>query len=223
MVGGFLKAPALTLAGLVLGLSLGATAAQAAGRADFQAETPSGEARTVADWVVASGDHLGQPFVIVDKVRARVFVFRPDGRLRGAAPALLGLARGDDTVPGIGERKLATITPAERTTPAGRFVASLGQTLGAKDIVWVDYTAAISLHRVVTSNAKERRAQRLASASALDNRISYGCINVPAPFYDAVVRPSFTGTSGIVYILPEVHSMAQVFPALVAPPKAPAP
>jgi len=87
----------------------------------------------------------------------------------------------------------------------------------------VDYAAAISLHRVVTTNPKERRAQRLASPSALDNRISYGCINVPAPFYDTVVRPAFTGTSGIVYILPEVHSMARMFPALAAAPRALAP
>ena len=223
MAGGNLRARALKLAALVLGLSLAATAAQAAGRADFQAEAPSGDARKVADWVVASGDHLGQPFVIIDKVQAKVFVFHPDGRLRGAASALLGLARGDDSVPGIGERKLSTITPGERTTPAGRFVASLGKTLGAKDIVWVDYAAAISLHRVVTTNPKERRAQRLASPSALDNRISYGCINVPAPFYDTVVRPAFTGTSGIVYILPEVHSMARMFPALAAAPRALAP
>ena len=44
-----------------------------------------------------------------------------------------------------------------------------------------------------------------------DNRISYGCINVPANFYDTVVRPAFTGANGIVYILPEVRSIKEVF------------
>ena len=67
------------------------------------------------------------------------------------------------------------------------------------------------MHRVITSNAKERRAQRLASASPRDNRISFGCINVPEKFYDAVVQPAFTATNGIVYILPEVHSLGSVF------------
>ena len=43
--------------------------------------------------------------------------FEADGHLKGDAPVLLGLARGDDTVPGIGERKLADIKPSERTTP----------------------------------------------------------------------------------------------------------
>jgi hypothetical protein len=213
-----LRAPR-RLAALALGLGLftgSAAAAETAGRAEFAAEPASTAARQVADWVVGSGDNAGLPFVIIDKVAARVFVFRPDGRLRGAAPALLGLARGDHSVPGIGQRKLASIRPDERTTPAGRFVAALGPDLGQKDVVWVDYAAAVSLHQVVTSKPKERRLQRLATASPLDNRISYGCINVPAKFYDAVVHPAFTGTDGIVYILPEVGSIASAFPAFGA-------
>ena len=167
----------------------------------------------MADWIVDSGDNLNLPFVVVDKVNAKVFVFQPDGRLRGAAPALLGLARGDDSSPGIGVRPLASIRPEERTTPAGRFVAALGRNFSGKDILWVDYPSAISLHRVVTTNAKERRAQRLDSPTVLDNRISYGCINVPVRFYEKVVSPAFTGTNGIVYVLPEVRSQREVFPA----------
>lgn len=198
---------------LALGLVGAAQGASAPPRAAFMAQPASPAARAVADWVVGSGDNRGLPFVIVDKAAARLFVFRPDGHLSGAAAALLGLARGDDSVPGIGQRKLASIRPEERTTPAGRFVASLGADLGDKDVVWVDYDAAISLHRVVTSNRKERRLQRLASPTILDNRISYGCINVPAKFYDSVVRPAFLRSSGIVYILPEVRPLAQVFPA----------
>lgn len=188
-----------------------AAAAQPARRVDFQAEPASPEARSVASWVTGSGDNHGLPFVIVDKIAAKVFVFHPDGRLSGASPALLGLARGDRTVPGIGNRPLASIRPEERTTPAGRFVAAVGHDL-LKDVVWVDYDAAISLHRVITTNPKEHRLARLASPTPLDNRISYGCINVPAAFYDGVVRPAFLGAGGIVYILPEVLSLGEVFP-----------
>ncbi|MDB5417089.1 MAG: hypothetical protein JWP50_508, partial [Phenylobacterium sp.] len=75
------------------------------------------------------------------------------------------------------------------------------------------YADAISLHRVITTKPKERRLQRLATPTPADNRISYGCINVPARFYDSVVRAAFTGTNGVVYILPEVRSLASVFPA----------
>ena len=80
----------------------------------------------------------------------------------------------------------------------------------------MDYAAAISLHRVITTSPKEHRLQRLATPSALDNRISYGCINVPAKFYETVVSPAFTGTDGIVYILPETKSLRQVFSAMAA-------
>jgi hypothetical protein len=51
----------------------------------------------------------------------------------------------------------------------------------------------------------------LASATPLDNRISYGCINVPVAFFKEVVHRAFTGTHGIVYVLPEVRSPQQVF------------
>jgi len=180
-------------------------------RANFNGEPKSGDARDVADWVVDSGDSRGKPFLIIDKVDAKVFVFYADGRLRGAAPALLGMGRGDDSIPGIGERKMGTLRPEERTTPAGRFVATLGRDYNGKDILWVDYDLAVSLHRVVTSKPAERRLERLATPTPLDNRISYGCINVPAKFYDTVVNPTFSGTRGIVYVLPEVKSKKEIF------------
>ena len=180
-------------------------------RANFERERASYDARYVADWVVDSGDNRRMPFVIVDKTEAKVFVFNADGRLRGASPALLGLAIGDYAVPGIGNRKLSSIRPEERTTPAGRFVAALGRNLHGKEILWVDYDGSVSMHPVVTNRPEERRAQRLASPTTLDKRISYGCINVPAKFYKNVVHTAFTGTNGIVYVLPEIRSVAEVF------------
>jgi hypothetical protein len=167
----------------------------------------------MADWVVDSGDNYGMPFLILDKVDAKVFVFGAEGTLRGAAPALLGLGKGDDAIPGIGDRKMSDIRPKDRTTPAGRFVASLGLNFDGKDVLWVDYNGAVALHRVVTNNPKERRLERLATPTPLDNRISYGCINVPAKFYDDVVKPAFTGTYGVVYVLPETRSCSETFGA----------
>lgn len=177
----------------------------------FGLENVSQDARNLADWVVASNDNHGMPFVIVDKKQAKVFVFLTDGHLRGASSVLLGLGRGDASVPGIGNRKLSSIRPAERTTPAGRFVAALAHDLNGAEILWVDYDNAIAMHPVVTTNAKERRTQRLASASLLDKRITYGCINVPALFYKNVVSPAFKGSNGIVYVMPESRTMQQVF------------
>lgn len=178
--------------------------------ADFDGETASTDAREIADWVTRSRDNAGLPFVIIDKVAARVFVFGAEGRLRGGAPALLGSGIGDDSVDDIGQRRLAAIPPALRTTPAGRFQASLGHDF-EQDILWVDYDIALSLHRVIDGNSKDRRHARLASPSPDDNRISYGCINVPAIFYDTIVAPAFAGTVGIVYILPETRPIETVF------------
>jgi hypothetical protein len=182
-------------------------------RADFGRERGSRAAREIADWVVDSADNLGLPFVIVDKIEAKLFVFDARGRMRGATPALLGSARGDHTVPGIGDREYADMTPETRTTPAGRFVAALGMNTRGEDVVWVDYEAAVDIHRVVTNKPKDRRLQRLATPTPLDNRISYGCINVPKRFYENVVAPAFTGTDGIVYVLPEKRSAREFFGA----------
>lgn len=213
----------------VLGMALGVDVACAAGAVqptsavvgapqlhmvDFGPRRVSRPAREVAGWVLDSGDNAGQPFVIVDKVEAAVFVFDSGGRLLGAAAALLGLARGDDTVPGIGQRALSSILPGERTTPAGRFVASLDRNVHGQPILWVDYDSAISLHPVVTSKRAERRAERLATPMPNDNRISYGCINVAPGFFGKVVVPAFKHSSGIVYVLPETRPAGEVFPAL---------
>lgn len=181
--------------------------------ANFQQEPTSRAAMHIADWVVDSGDNQGMPFVIVDKTGAKVFVFHANGLLRGAAPALLGLAMGDESVAGIGDRELSAIRPLERTTPAGRFVASLDRNSRGKGILWVDYDSAVSLHPVLTSNLRERRLERLTTPTPLDNRISYGCINVPAKFYSDVVNPAFAGTNGIVYVLPEVRGTREIFPS----------
>ena len=187
------------------------TAAPAVKRADFGKEKPSRQARHLADWALDSGDNHRMPFVVIDKTAARVFVFDVDGRLRGAAAALLGISRGDDSAPGVGDRELSAIPLKDRTTPAGRFEASLGRNYHGKEILWVDYEASISMHPVINSVPSERRPLRLASETPLDNRISFGCINVPIPFFKDVVSPSFKQTSGIVYILPEVRPFAEVF------------
>ncbi|MBA3588732.1 hypothetical protein [Methylibium sp.] len=182
-------------------------------RADFRGVPHSDEARRIADWVVDSADHGVLPFVVVDKQQAQLHLFDTQGRLLGTAPVLLGLAKGDESVPGIGERRLADILPEERTTPAGRFNAEPGRNLDGEDIIWVDYDAAVSMHRVRASKPAERRLQRLASATPADNRISYGCINLPASFYDDVLRPAFAETRGIVYVLPETGSAQAEFGA----------
>lgn len=200
--------PAASVGSPVFGASSGVAQPQSA---DFLGVIPSKDARRVADWVVNSGDNDGLPFVIIDKIRAKVFIFDKNGRLLGATFALLGKARGDDSVAGIGHEKLSAIGPEERTTPAGRFVAELGRDYES-GVLWVDYRDSIAMHRVIRGTPGDHRFQRLATASASDKRITYGCINVPVKFYDDVVLQTFAGTTGIVYILPDTKTIQQVFP-----------
>jgi len=180
-------------------------------RADFRAVQPSDPARTIADWVADSRDNKQLPFVVLDKRGARVYVFDAGARLLGSSMVLLGSAIGDDTPAGVGNKSLAEIRPEERTTPAGRFVSEPGRDDTGDDVVWVDYDAAVAMHRVKVIDPKERRFERIATPSAEDKRISNGCINVPIPFFDAVVKPTLGASRAVVYVLPDVKPLKQVF------------
>lgn len=213
-------AAALALAAGLVGLRLGTPPAPALPAGSAPAQLRHAELtplQQVVRWAVASGDAGGRPFVVVDKAQARVMAYDARGRAQHSVPALLGLARGDDSVPGIGERPMASIQAHERITPAGRFVARRGVNLDGEDIVWVDYGAAVSMHRVRALNPSERRLERLASPGADDNRISYGCINLPVWFYEGVLRPMVESGPTVVYVLPEQRSLHEVFALLGRP------
>ncbi len=169
------------------------------------------DAERVARWAASSGNAERRPFIVVDKKNARVTAYDAAGQATHTTPALMGSAIGDDSVPGIGERKIEDILPHERITPAGRFVAQQGTNLNGEDILWVDYDAAVSMHRVRTTNPHEQRLQRLRTETIADNRISWGCINLPAPFYDSVIKPLINESSVVVYVLPETRSLTEVF------------
>lgn len=169
----------------------------------------------VADWIAASGDNRSLPYIIVDKTNASLFLFDAKGKLLGEAPVLIGVAVGDDASPGIGSKNLAEIGPAEKTTPAGRFLAKYGLATGRERVLWVDYATSVALHPIPKSvRAKERRRQRMLSPTSDDNRITFGCINVPLAFYSKAVRPLFRKKGGYVYVLPDTKPLEVVFPRL---------
>jgi hypothetical protein len=190
--------------------------------ADFGPVQPTPDARHMADWVVSRDDNGRMPFFVIDKRDARLYVFRADGQLVGTAPVLLGAAKGDDSFPGIGNVPIPQVRPWQRTTPAGRFVTQPGLDDQHHDVVWIDYDAAVAMHRVINKVRAERRPERLATPSPRDNRISFGCINVPIDFFDETISPAFGHQRGVAYIIPEVRSFHEVFeeqagtPALAA-------
>ena len=176
--------------------------------AKFGAEHPSPDARHMADWVASSGDNKQMSFVIVDKKDAKVYLFDPQARLKAAVPALMGSAIGDDTAPGVGDKPLAQVLPEEKTTPAGRFIARVGNSTRGEDVVWVDYEAAVSMHRVLKV---PERLKSLASPTKDDNRMSFGCINLPPEFYENALRPAVDHGGAVIYVLPETRPLAATF------------
>jgi hypothetical protein len=177
---------------------------------------PSADTLRVHDWVAAAGDNNGLPYLIVDKPNAALFLFDASGKQLAAVPVLIGIAPGDDATPGIGAKDLSEIGPAEKTTPAGRFLAKFGLAVGKERVLWVDYYTSVALHPVPTGAParKEKRRERLLSPTPDDNRITFGCINVPAAFYTKLLSPMYKKKGGYVYVLPDSKPIEDVFPAL---------
>ena len=180
-------------------------------RADFRGQTFAPDVHHIADWAVNSGDHRGLPFIVVDKRNAKLMAFDRAGKLIQATPVLLGMGIGDTFPPGVMELQMHQIEPAQRITPAGRFFAEEGINLERESVLWVDYDAAIAIHRLPAKETKQRRRERIVSPDPAEHRITFGCINVAPQFYDRVVRPQFGKKGGMVYVLPESTPLKTVF------------
>ncbi|WP_427915359.1 L,D-transpeptidase [Ramlibacter sp. MMS24-I3-19] len=197
------KAAALAAAWLVACGSALAAPSRATGP-----QQPTADAREMAQWVQRTHDAGGRPYVIVDKKAAMLFVHAASGKLLATTPVLLGAAQGDDSAPGVGDRaQSGTLRFEERTTPAGRFVTQPGTNIEGERVVWIDYDAALALHRLRPGRAHNIRAARLAHSQPQERRVSLGCVVVPVKFYLGVVEPLLGSRPGVVYVLPETHPL----------------
>lgn len=178
---------------------------------------PTPQAARILNWVTGAADNKALPYVVLDKAAARIWLYDGKGKRIADAPVLVGIALGDDATPGVGAKSLAEIGPAEKTTPAGRFLAKFGVAAGKTRVLWVDYATSVALHTIPPGNPKEKRVDRMLSPDIADNRITFGCINVPKSFY-AKVGPLFRKKGGYVYILPDAKPIEEVFPQLHAYP-----
>lgn len=161
------------------------------------AATPTETA--VVQRVVQTGDNQGKNFIVADKKAGTLTVYNASGVELTSTPALFGKGAGD------------SIT-TKNTTPSGRFELKRAANVDAKDYgasaqaltvdgqTQTNNAGTLAIHRVLTKHAKENRAGRLASPTAADNRISHGCINVPAEFYEQYMD----GAGGnVLYVMPD--------------------
>jgi hypothetical protein len=159
--------------------------------------------------VMASADHGGLPFAVVDKKAAVLTVFLGNGQLVGSTPVLLGADYGDRAVPGVGARTQSRqLQKGDRVTTAGRFVSEPGRNLGGESVVWIDYDSALAIHRLRPGPSQQHRATRLASAEPQARRVSDGCVVVPVAFYETVVSPVLGRSRAVVYVMPEAGGAA---------------
>ena len=187
--------------------------------ADFGGKDAPHDVVHVANWVSYTHNNGFKPFIVVDKKMARVWVFDPKGKLKHDSEVLLGLAKGDDPVAGVGNKPLSQIDEKDKTTPAGRFIAARGKNNHGDDVIWIDYQNAVSMHKMHSVSADEHRAERMATADVSDNRISNGCVNVPPPFFNSVLWPMVSKTGAVIYVLPETRTPQQQFGSFDVPPK----
>ncbi|ROZ76199.1 murein L,D-transpeptidase [Ramlibacter sp. WS9] len=163
---------------------------------DLARERASSDVLEVARWAIASHDHDGLPFLVIDKSHARLFAFDESGRLRAHGPVLLGAGFGD--------------TPAAPATPAGRFVADTWLSGQSDAIVWVHAGVTVSLYAAPSPASPGRAQQRLASGRVEDKRISDGSLHVASDFYREHLAP-LHGRASVAYVLPEARPVREVF------------
>jgi hypothetical protein len=198
-----------------MGCALSGAPALAAARADFGTAHADAHVRQLADWALAARDAKGLPFAIVDKKGAHIYVFDPQGRLRGHSPVLIGQAPGDDIAPLVGVHAQSGHVPfAERTTPAGRFFSEPGRNMSGEHVVWVDYDSAFAIHRLRPGRQLRERELRLASDTLDDRRASLGCVVVPVRFYENTVERWLGHGRAVIYVMPETKPVDALMDAL---------
>jgi len=111
----------------------------------------------------------------------------------------------------VGERAQSGTLPfEERTTPAGRYITQPGRNITGEPVVWMDYEAALAIHRLRPGRAHTIRAARLERSEPSERRVSLGCVVVPVNFYLGIIQPVLGRRSGVVYVLPETHSAREL-------------
>jgi hypothetical protein len=159
----------------------------------------------------------GKGFIIADKPNGMIHLFNADGSLLAQDTALYGKDVGDS----IAGQK-ASLEGGPKVTPAGQFelgimpsndyAGGFGLTLqgtnqpltSPENLAKKRFNSTVAVHAAYLGDVNERRLDRLASKSAKDNRISYGCINTSHDLFINKIKPnakSFDG--GMIFVLPD--------------------
>lgn len=148
----------------------------------------SQEASNTINWVKATHDNNGKVFVVADKNEGKIHVVDSNGKVLDTQNAIFGRNKSNDNIANStpsGRFKLqkALTTKAADKKIFGSDVLTLTDTVTGKDITKKD-GGVIAMHRLWN---KPERVKAINSATASDNYMSAGCINVPTAFYNSAV------------------------------------
>jgi hypothetical protein len=181
----------------------------------------SAEAQRVYEIMAPVAIKTGKSFFIADKPNGMIHAFAGNGSYMVSAPSLYGKAAGDVlTETRTQAEGVASVKDSDRITPAGVYRMGAGKSskytggyvlylnnpetgaaVGANE---AGGGAIVAVHSVFTTSGTENRQGRLDTATASDNKISFGCINTAEDFFLDSVLPnidSFDG--GMVFIMPD--------------------
>lgn len=148
----------------------------------------SQEASNTINWVKATHDNNGKVFVIADKNEGKIHVVDSNGKVLDTQNAIFGRNKSNDNVANStpsGRFKLqkALTTKASDKRVFGDDVLTLTDTVTGNNVTKKD-GGVIAMHRLWN---KPERVKAINSATASDNYMSAGCINVPTAFYNSAV------------------------------------
>nr|DAR54706.1 MAG TPA: hypothetical protein [Caudoviricetes sp.] len=151
-------------------------------------ENVSQDASNTIHWVTQNHDNGGKVFVVADKNEGKIHIVDNNGKVLDTQNAIFGRNKSNENVANStpsGRFKLqkALTTKAADKRIFGDDVLVLTDTVTGKDITKAD-GGVIAMHRLWN---KPERVKAINSATASDNYMSAGCINVPTAFYNSAV------------------------------------
>lgn len=154
----------------------------------------------------------GKWFMVADKPNGMLHIFKEDGSHALSDPTLYGKDKGDVLA------AVSSLDGGAKVTPAGKFTlkARASTYAGGQELILMeskDHTGYIAVHAADTSTPSENRLGRLASATAEDNRISYGCINTKHETFINEIKPNISSLDGgMIFVVPDAQDqVSQMF------------
>ena len=87
----------------------------------FSAPNASEDVQRTVKWIGQNYNNQNLPFGVIDKQNAVIHLFSITGEAVASGPVLLGISKSDRINPKTLKKRLSSIGPSERVTPAGRF------------------------------------------------------------------------------------------------------